>query len=343
MGAYQSSAGQTLVNMPRAVLAAPAADGSGYRVVEVIKGERPAGGTIAADALHLKATTAENATLLLVTNDGWPMWVSVGAVSGRYADLLRKVAAGKRSADRNADDWRTRVSLLLPYLEDPEPLVAEIAYGEFATAPYAALLTVKPRISAPAIRGWLADPKLIARQRLYLLLLGIAGDGRDAAQIERRLEAAWQAGDAAYVGALMAADLQLRGPGRVAWVDERYLLDPKRSTREIEATLLALSAHGDANATITRERVIASFRKFMQAHPDIAGYVAPEFAEWHYWDAVPEYVALMKSNVRQQYPSRLAIVAYLRQSPDARNLGIDLPPADTRASALGSALPVVAQ
>src|SRR5262245_47994886 len=36
-----------------------------------------------------------------------------------------------------------------------------------------------------------------------------------------------------------------------------------------------------------------------------------------YWDAVPEYVALMKSDVPQQYPSRVAIVAYLRQSPSA--------------------------
>jgi hypothetical protein len=343
MGAYQSSAGQMLVDMRRAVLAAPTADGSGYRVVEVFKGERPAGGIIAADALHLKATTTENATLLLVSNDGWPMWVSIGAVSAQYADLLRKVAAGKRSTDRNADDWRMRVTLLLPYLEDREPLVAEIAYGEFAAAPYAALLTVKPRLSAPAIRGWLADPKLAVRQPLYLLLLGIAGDARDAAQIERRLDAAWQAGDAAYVGSLIAADLQLRGPGRLSWVDERYLLDPKRSTREIEAALLALSVQGNANATIARERVIESYRKFMDVHPDIAGYVAQDFAAWRYWDAVPEYVALMKSNVRQQYPSRLAIVAYLRQSPDARNLGLELPSTEARASAPGVAVPVLAQ
>lgn len=33
------------------------------------------------------------------------------------------------------------------------------------------------------------------------------------------------------------------------------------------------------------------------------------------FDAVPDYVALMKSGVRQQYASRAAIVAYLRQSP----------------------------
>ena len=43
-----------------------------------------------------------------------------------------------------------------------------------------------------------------------------------------------------------------------------------------------------------------------------------------YWDAVPEYVALIKSDVRQQYPFRVAILAYLRQSPSAqaRELGL---------------------
>jgi ABC-type uncharacterized transport system substrate-binding protein len=42
----------------------------------------------------------------------------------------------------NADEWRARVALMLPYLEHREPLVAEIAYGELAAAPYAALLPV---------------------------------------------------------------------------------------------------------------------------------------------------------------------------------------------------------
>jgi hypothetical protein len=45
--------------------------------------------------------------------------------------------------------------------------------------------------------------------------------------------------------------------------------------------------------------------------------VAPDLAAWQYWDAVPEYVALLKSDVPQQFPSRLAILAYLRQSPSA--------------------------
>jgi hypothetical protein len=82
--------------------------------------------------------------------------------------------------------------------------------------------------------------------------------------------------------------------------------------------------HGNAGGVIPRERVIQSYRVFMKAHPEIAGYVAQDLAAWQYWDAVPEYVALMKSDVRQQFPSRVATLAYLRQSPsaEARDLAL---------------------
>jgi hypothetical protein len=284
--------------------------------------------------LQLKVPTGNGEPLLLVRDEKWPMWISVGAIGVERGAARHRL--GKRGTAMNADEWRDRVALMLPYLENPEPLVAEIAYGELAAAPYAALLTIKSHIAAPAVRRWLSDPALASRQSLYLLLLGIAGDAKDAARLESRLDAAWQTGDVANLGSCIAADLQLRGPTRVAWVDEHYLRDRKRATPEIEAALLALSVHGNANSAIPRERVIQSYRLFIAEHKDLAGFVAQDLAQWQYWDAVPAYVAIMKSDLRQQYPSQLAIVAYLRQSPGAARL--DLPPAasPSAASRLGT-------
>jgi len=78
--------------------------------------------------------------------------------------------------------------------------------------------------------------------------------------------------------------------------------------------VLALGAHGHAKGTIPRERVIQSYRMFIKERNDLAGLVAPDLAAWNYWDAEPEYAALMKSDVRQQGESRFAIAVYLRQS-----------------------------
>ena len=138
---------------------------------------------------------------------------------------------------------------------------------------------------------------------------------RDAAALEQRLDAAWLAGDATNLASMLTADLELRGPARMNWVEQKYLRDRSRSAAEVEAALLALSVQGHTHAAIPRERVIQAYRVYMKAHPENAGDVAPDLAAWQYWDAVPVYQALMKSGVRQQYPSMLAMLNYLRQSP----------------------------
>lgn len=323
LGAFRSSLAQQLVDLPLAVLAQPSTDLRDYRIVAAIKGEQKVGGIIAAEAIQLDEVVDATATLLLVRDEGWSMWVGLGPAPAEQATWLRQIATGKRLSDMNADEWRAYVVLMLPHLEDREPLVAKIAYGELAAAPYAALVAAKPLLDAAAIRRWLADPQLMARQPLYVLLLGIAGDARDATALELRLEALWMALDATNLSPMIAADLQLRGPTRMAWIDAKYMCDRLRSTRELEAALLALSVLGNANDAIPRDRVIESYRLFMQEHKELAGFVAWDLAAWQYWAATPQYAALMKSNVRQDFRSRVAISAYLRQSPARDLIGSD--------------------
>jgi len=321
LGAGQPTKAQELASAQQAVLAVPTADASRFRVTEVIHGDRPSSSTIEGgyprNGPAADATAPKGKPLLLVRTDPFPAWMILGAIGAEQSGWLRKLAAGKRFEDMSAAEWRARVALTLPKLENAEPLVAELAYGELAAAPYAAMRTAKPQLDARAIRAWVADPQLAARHRLYLLLLGLAGNAGDAAALDQRVEAAWKSGDATNLASMLAADLELRGAARMTWVEERYLRDRSRSAPEITAALLALSVHGNANGAIPRERVIQSYRLFMKARPEIAGYVAQDLAAWQYWDAVPEYVALMKSDVPQQFPSRVATLAYLRQSPSA--------------------------
>jgi hypothetical protein len=321
LGAGQPTSAQELASAQQAVLAVPTDDPGRFRVIEVIHGDRASTGTVEGGyprrGPSADARVPTGKPLLLVRTDPFPAWDILGAIGPEHAGWLRKLAAGKRAEDLSAADWRARVALVLPYLESSEPLLAELAYGELAAAPYVAMRTAKAQLDVRAVRAWLSDPQLAARHRLYMLLLGLAGNASDAAALDRRLEAAWKSGDAANLASMLAADLELRGVARVPWIEERYLRDLSRSASEISAALLALSVHGNASRAIPRERVIQSYRVFMKAHPEIAGYVAQDLAAWQYWDAVPEYVALMKSDVRQQFPSRVATIAYLRQSPSA--------------------------
>lgn len=332
LGAGQPTKAEQLVTAQQAVLAVPAAGADRFRIVEVIKGERPSssaieGGYPRSGPAPGTATPTKGTPLLLVREDPFPTWVILGAIRAEYAGWLRKLGAGKPADKMSAEEWRARAALVTPHLESREPLVAELAYRALGAAPYAALRTLKPSLDVRAVRGWVSNPELAARHPLYLLLLGIAGGPQDAAALEHRLAAAWKSGDATNLGSLLAADLELRGAARMPWIEANYLADRKPSPTEIEAALLALSVHGNADGVIPRERVIQAYRVFMKAHPEIAGYVAQDLAAWHYWDAVPEYVALMKSDLAQQYPSRIAVLAYLRQSPsaEAREVGLQTP------------------
>lgn len=308
VGGAAHSAVDELIEAPRAVLAAP--EGKQYRVLGLVKGART-------DAV-LKEVFVRDAAdagkpLLLVRDDAWPMWVSLGAMDPRQAVMLRELAA-PRPNDADDPAWRRRVELVLPHLASRQALLAEIAYAECADAPYAALRAARPQLDAAALRRLISDPQLASRRSVYIHLLGIAGDAGDAAAIEARLDAAWRAKDPANLAPLLAADLELRGVSRVAWLEDRYLRDASRTPPEITAALLALSVQGQTRGAIPRERVIEAYRVFMREHKDRAGLVAPDLAAWGYWDAASEYAALLKSGPRQQYASLVAIQAYLRQS-----------------------------
>lgn len=319
LGAGQQTVAQQLAAAPQAVLALPAADAGQFRVVEVLRGERPAARTIEGgyprSAATVDSALRKGQALLLIREDPLPGWVVLGAIGTDKAGWLRQLAVGQRTEGLSASQWRDRVALVAPRLESPQPLVAKIAHGELSAAPYAAMRSARPQLDARKLRAWLADPELAARHRLYIMLLGISGDQRDAAALEQQLDAARQAGETTNLAAMLTALLELRGPTRMDWVEEKYLRDRARSAPEVEAALLALSVQGHTNAAIPRERVLQSYRVYIKAHPDNAGAVAPDLAAWKYWDAVPEYQALLKSGVRQQYPSMLAMLNYLRQSP----------------------------
>jgi hypothetical protein len=346
MGWGQPSKAQQLVFTPQAVLAVPTEETGRFRVVQVIKGEPPADGTVEggyprSGPAPVDAAPTNAKPLLLLRDDPLLTWVILGAIDTAQAGWLRELAAGKRAAEMSPEEWRARVALVVPRLHDPEPLAADLAYAELEAAPYAALRTAKPHLDPATLRQWLADPQLAAREPLCLLLLGVCGNAQDAAAIEQRLQIAWETGDTTNLCSMLAADLELRGAERVAWIESNYLADPKRSPLEIKAALLALSVHGNVKGAIPRERVIQSYRMFMKEHSEIAGYVAPDLAAWQYWDAVPDYLALMKSGVRQQYPARLAMLVYLRQSPNAKALGFapEVAPADVAAERWNPSLP----
>ena len=301
-----------------------------FRVVSVIKGPGGVGKVISAPELaqqELRAPTALEA-LVLVRESDTQRWSFVGMSRIADAPLLREFAVLKSFDERNGDEPPARLVYFAAKLEDRRPIVAQAAYEELRQAPYVALRTLRPFLDSKQLRRWLADPTSSQRHSLYWLLLGLAGDVSDAELIERLIDDAQRnhVSTTANLSALIAADLELRGDSRVGLVERAYIDDRTRTGDEIAAALLALSVHGNAPGAISRDRVIAAYRLLIRERPPLAGYVAQDLATWRYWDAVPEYTALLESDTLH-YSSRVAIASYLRASPNGKSIAIAEPAA----------------
>lgn len=324
--------GVKLDGADRAVLAARDSAGGPLRIVVVIKGEGAVGDVIAGLISEDGATAAAGDPSLLIGGSA-DDWTSLGTIPLADADWLRQIVAtrqigGERprrawpltmsTADSLSDaGWRRRVTLVLPYLEDSNPLAARLAWGELARAPYAVMDEARSRIDAAAISAWLDDPKLSSRRATYLTLLGFVGGPEDARRLDQRIETALSSHDATALAAMIAADLQLAGPSHVAWIESRYFVDRNRTMPEIEAALLALHVLGDANGAIPRAGVIQAFRDFIRERPAMAGFVAPQLADWGCWDAAADYAAILKSNPNMDPASQFAIGIYLKSAAEA--------------------------
>jgi hypothetical protein len=326
--------GQRLDMADRAVLAVPFTGATRFRIVEVVKGKDAVGDIIADPPTGLGEAMAPGSDPCLLVRDPFAsQWTNLGTIRAEYADWLRQLAAtalvkGDRPrptwpsnvqtlSTLSYAGWRRRVALVLPYLENPDPLAAQIAWGELARAPYAIMDVARSRIDAATVGSWLQDSRLASRHAAYTLLLGFVGGPADVVWLEQHIEAAWSSHDATNLAAMIGADLELRGPSRVDWVEAMYFADRSRTMPEIEAALLALNVHGDANRTVPRKRVIQAYRAFIRQRPLMAGFVAQQLADWDYWDAATEYAALLKSNTITDPASHFAVVNYLQRAASA--------------------------
>lgn len=324
---------QQLIYPQRVVLATPTGDGH-WRVAATIKGDSIAGSVLegsvtGAEKIAALPSDQRVKPALLMREDAGVSWVYLGSISIEHAPWLKDLAGRKRSYAMTPDERQRHASSLLPMLESREPLVADIAYTEVSATPYGTLRSLKPQLDAESLRRWVADPRLIDRRPLYVLLLAIAGDPEDAQRVRAEIEIAWRARDASQLAPLLAADMELRGNAGVETIEKLYLLDRSRSPAEIQAALLALSEQGKESGAVARDRVVVAYQRLIRTGNPLCGLVAQDLGDWNDWSAVPDYVRLLRSGSTLHPASRFAIIDYLKRSGS--------PAAKTALSTLASA------
>ena len=293
------------------VLAAPAA-GNTFLAQQLIKGGWPQGPIRPPQGVP---ELAQVSSLVLLYRNGTADWQSAGPLAPQHADWVLRLVELTDATNLTPAQWTSRIASFLPELESLEPLVAQAAYEETASAPYAVLRSFAPRLNAARLLRWLDTPALTARRPLYALLLGFAGNQASAEGLQQRMAGLRSTVDGPTLSAMLAAWLELRGPEGVAWVERQYLSAPTAHEIGVSAALLALSVHGGDGQRVGRSRVVQAYRHFVAQATPWPGLVATDLGNWERWEFGPLFADWLASGKAQAFASRYAMVFFLMRSP----------------------------
>jgi hypothetical protein len=323
---------QHLINSDRAVIAR-SLGGRDFEVIEPIK-PLPALPAVGARAAAADKPGSKLRDLRFIPGEDIPRasggsylllrqalgggWMNAGPVPAGAANDVRRLVGAKRSSDMTLADWRSRVVMLAPMLEHPVQVLAITTYAEIARAPYDAMRSTRGHVRPSDLRVWLADPGRATRRPLYWLLYGINAGPGEAREIAGRVDRLAAKGGLEDLASLLAADLEAGGAARRAVLRRTYLEQSKRSIPELQEAILAFTVHADAGDAALRRETAETFGRLVRKHRALGGLVAADLARWQYWDAVPDYIALLRSRVLNP-ALRQPVLDYLTASgrPDA--------------------------
>ncbi len=204
-----------------------------------------------------------------------------------------------------------RLEYYVKFLENPQELVANDAYGEFANAPYEDITKLGDKLPREKLRVWVTNAETPAtRLGLYGLLIGLCGNDEDAKAIEARI---LQKSDDFRLGidGLISGYLLLTRAKGLEVIDNAKLRNKNVPFSETYAAMQAIRfmwQYGDSR--IEQERLRASMRILLE-RPELADLVIADLARWKDW-SIQEKLMAMYGEGEFNIPSiKRAIVRYM--------------------------------
>lgn len=207
-----------------------------------------------------------------------------------------------------------RLAYFIKFLEFPDLLVSNDAYGEFANAPYKEIAPLAPSFPREKLRQWIASKDTSpTRVGLYGLMLGLCGNEEDAAAMEKKISEPSQEFRLGIDG-IMSGYLLLTGDKGLDKIDTLKLADRKVPFSETYAAMQALRFMWTyTDGKIPKERMMKSMRILLD-RPELADLVIADLARWGDW-SVQDRLMEMYDNKDYKIPSiKRAIVRYMLQS-----------------------------
>jgi len=213
-----------------------------------------------------------------------------------------------------------RLEYFVNYLENPDQLVSNDAYAEFANAPYEDICLISDKLPKKDLRKWVADPDTPGtRLGLYGLLLGLSGDETDAKIMESkitRVASDFRLG----IDGIMSGYLLLKGAkgldvidrtklrrGMIKDKDGKVVEVPFSETYAAMQALRFMWTYG--NDRIPKERLRKSMRHLLE-RPELADLVIADLARWKDWSIQDRLLKIYDDEAYSIPAIKRAIVRY---------------------------------
>jgi hypothetical protein len=203
-----------------------------------------------------------------------------------------------------------RLAYFAKFLENPDSIIADDAYGEFANADYKDIAPLGRTLESETIRGWIANPKTSpGRLGLYGLLLGLSGKDADLEFLKGKI---LEPSDGYRLGidGLISGYLILGGDKSLAVIEDSKLKDKKCSFSETYAAMQAIRfmwTYGDGR--IDKEHLRAAMRTLLD-RPELADLVITDLGRWSDWSVLDKLMTLYTQEAYDIPSIKRAIVRF---------------------------------
>ncbi len=227
-----------------------------------------------------------------------------------------------------------RLAYFLKYLENPDQMIGDDAFGEFANASYADVVQLSKDMPREKLRKWLTTTAVSpGRVGLYGMMLGLCGTADDAKLMEEKI---LESTDDFRLGidGVMGGYLLLSGEKGLVLLEDKKLRDKKAPFSETYAAMQALRfmwQYGDNR--IEPDRLRQSMRLLLD-RPELADLVIADLARMKDW-SVQDRLIQMYDEEAYNIPSiKRAIVRFTLAA--AKDTGAKKTEADGAGSAVAT-------
>lgn len=223
------------------------------------------------------------------------------------------VASYNYIVEAPSQDTKTeqRLAYYLKFLENPDRMVADDAYAEFANAPYKNIVPLAKQFPRESLRKWLTTPEVpVTRTGLYGLMLGLCGTEDDAAMMHAKIMETGQEFRLGIEG-VMSGYLMLTGEKGLNEIERSKLRSKDVAFSETYAAMQALRflwTYGDGR--ISGERLKTSMRLLLD-RPEVADLVIGDLTRWKDWSLQTRLMELYGAEEYNIPSMKRAIIRYM--------------------------------